>query len=118
MHKVFIQAQEVRAGDTLAFAAPRPHFFVEQVSRREDGKVCLHALNDTHKFIYAPTDRVRVLLGDDRAVAGDETAVIEADLALARLKQSPRWEEMRLAAVNQREFQVQFSRHNALGLSA
>lgn len=117
MHKVFVQAQEVRAGDTLAFAAPHPHFFVERVST-QDGKTCLHALNDTHKFLYQPTDRVRVLLGNDRAVAGDETAAIEADLAMTRLKQSGEWDAIRFASANQREFQEQFSRASSGGLSA
>lgn len=117
MHKVFIQAQAVRVGDTLAFAAPHPHFFVERVSL-QGGKVCLHALNDTHKFLYLPTDRVRVLRGEDRATAGDETAAIEADLAIAKAKQSGQWDRIRFAEANQRDFQEQFSRANTLGLWA
>lgn len=105
MHKVFVAAAQVRQGDTLCIANPPAQFFVERVSKRGDGLTGLHALNDTRSFFYRPTDRVRVLIGDDRAVAGDETAAIEADLAMVRMKQSGEWDDIRFRDSRRAEFQ-------------
>lgn len=105
MRKVFIEAGEVHQGDTLVLDPVHGLFFVERVSQRDDGKVGLHALNDTHKFFFQPRDLVRVLLGDDRAVAGDATATIEADLAITRMKQSGQWDDIRFADSRRAEFQ-------------
>lgn len=108
MHKVFIAASEVKQGDTLCYSDLR-HFFIEQVSER-DGDVVLHAELNTHRFVFKPHHRVRVLLGSDRAVAGHDTAAIEADLAMTRLKQSGQWDAIRFAAANRADFQEQAAR--------
>lgn len=112
MHKVYVAAAEVKQGDTLCLIEPPAQFFIERISTRSDGRVGLHALNESRNFFYLPTDHIPVLIGDDRCVAGDATAAIEADLAITRMKQSGQWDDIRFAQSRRDEFQELAWRHH------
>lgn len=109
MHRVFVQAREVQQGDTLCFAEPLGHFFVEGVSERPDGKITLHANNNREQFHYAPAAHVRVMLGPDRAVAGDPDAAQQAADIIRRAAIIEARDATRHKAANERAFQEQFS---------
>lgn len=118
MHKVLIAARDAKQGDMLC-TGTLGHFVIEQVSQGEAG-VTLHELNKAQSFHYGADDRVLVLRGSDRCAAGDEAAAIQADLAIARMKQSGRWDEIRFRDADRREFNELSSRleRNSMGLWA
>lgn len=61
MQTTAVAAKEVRPGDTLCFEKPPMRCQVERVSKRDDGAIGVHALNDTLKLFYQPNVLVPVL---------------------------------------------------------
>ncbi len=59
----WIDAKDVRVGDTLWFGNPRHTVVVERVTQaRSNGDIGLHGNNDTWSGFYKPSNRVRIVV--------------------------------------------------------
>lgn len=57
----WVDAKDVRVGDTLWFGNPRHTVIVERVTQaRSNGDIGLHGNNDTWSGFYKPSNRVRI----------------------------------------------------------
>lgn len=60
--KLYVNASQVRVGDTLCFANPSTDVRVERVTQaRSNGSIGMHGNNDTWTSFYEPGHRVRIL---------------------------------------------------------
>lgn len=59
----WVDAKDVRVGDTLWFGNPRHTVIVERVTQaRSNGDIGLHGKNDTWSGFYNPSNRVRIVV--------------------------------------------------------
>jgi hypothetical protein len=60
--KTYVNAAQVRVGDTLCFANPRHDVTVERITQaRANGSIGLHGKCDSWTSFYEPGHRVRIL---------------------------------------------------------
>ena len=60
MHKIFVNACDVRESDVLCFGKPRSEVRVEPISSHSNGRIGFHANSDTWSAFYDPHNRVRI----------------------------------------------------------
>lgn len=65
----WVDAKDVRVGDTLWLGNPRHRVIVERVTQtRSNSDIGLHGNNETWSGFYKPTNRVRIALSPNRCL--------------------------------------------------